>query len=134
MEPTDVPPYFWTINTTRTVRDMRLAMPVAVIFSTFPNADKAAEIARMLVDERLAACVNLVPGARSIYRWQGQLCDEVETLAIVKTTTERVDELTARLVSLHPYEVPEVIAVPISAGYAPYLAWIAAETDKTVGP
>lgn len=113
---------------------MRLAMPVAVIFSTFPNADKAAEIARMLVDERLAACVNLVPGARSIYRWQGQLCDEVETLAIVKTTTERVDELTARLVSLHPYEVPEVIAVPISAGYAPYLAWIAAETDKTVGP
>lgn len=88
----------------------------------------------MLVDERLAACVNLVPGARSIYRWQGQLCDEVETLAIVKTTTERVDELTARLVSLHPYEVPEVIAVPISAGYAPYLAWIAAETDKTVGP
>lgn len=105
-------------------------MPVAVVFSTFPSPDTAAEIARTLVDERLAACVNLVPSVRSIYRWQGQLCEEAETLAIIKTTSERLDALTVRLTALHPYEVPEVVAVPVTGGHAPYLAWVAGETAK----
>lgn len=100
-------------------------MAVAVVFSTFPDPDKAAEIARVLVDEQLAACVNIVPSVRSIYRWQGQVCNEAETLAIIKTTVERLDALTARLTELHPYDVPEVVAIPVTGGHEPYLAWVA---------
>ena len=101
-------------------------MSVIVVFSTFPSEDKAADIARTLVSEGLAACANLVPPVRSIYRWQGEICDERETLAILKTTRERFDALRDRLVTLHPYEVPEVIALPVEAGHAPYLDWVAA--------
>lgn len=100
-------------------------MAVIVVFSTFPTEDKAAEIARILVSEGLCACANLAPPVRSIYRWQGELCDERETLAIIKTTRERFDALRERLVALHPYEVPEVIALPVEAGHAPYLDWVA---------
>jgi periplasmic divalent cation tolerance protein len=103
-------------------------MPVVVVFSTFPNPDKAAEVARVLVGERLAACANLAPGVRSIYRWQGELADATETLAMFKTTSERVDALTERLRALHSHELPEVVALPVIAGSAPYLAWVTAET------
>jgi len=99
-------------------------MSVIVVFSTFPTEDKAAEIARTLVSEGHAACANLVPPVRSIYRWQGQICDERETLAIIKTTSERFEALRQRLVALHPYEVPEVIALPVEAGHAPYLVCV----------
>ncbi|MGE5182463.1 MAG: divalent-cation tolerance protein CutA [Acidobacteriota bacterium] len=102
-------------------------MSAVVVFSTFPGPEKAAEVARALVSEQLAACVNLVPAVRSIYRWQGELLDDAETLAIVKTTAERLDALTARLIALHPYELPEVIALPVTGGSAPYLAWVAGE-------
>ena len=98
-------------------------MSVVVVFSTFPSEDSAAEIARTLVTEGLVACVN-VQRVRSIFRWQGQLDDEVEALAIMKTTDDRVDALIARVKALHPYEVPEVIALPVVAGYAPYLQWV----------
>lgn len=104
------------------------AAPIVVVLSTFPTPDKAAEIARILVEEQLCACVNLVPQVRSIYRWQGAVSDETETLAIIKTTQERYDALAARLIALHPYEVPEMIAVPLVGGHAPYLAWVANET------
>lgn len=99
-------------------------MPHLVVFSTFPTADKAAEVARTLVTEKLAACVNLVGPIRSIYRWQGDISDDTETLAVIKTTREQFEEMRRRLVELHPYEVAEVIALPIEAGHAPYLAWI----------
>ncbi len=102
-------------------------MAVVVVFSTFPGPEKAAEVARALVSEQLAACVNLVPAVRSIYRWQGEILDDAETLAVVKTTAERLDALTARLIALHPYELPEVVALPVSGGSAPYLAWVAGE-------
>ncbi len=102
-------------------------MAVVVVFSTFPGPEKAAEVARALVSEQLAACVNLVPAVRSIYRWQGELLDDAETLALVKTTAERLDALTARLIALHPYELPEVVALPVGGGSAPYLAWVAGE-------
>jgi periplasmic divalent cation tolerance protein len=101
-------------------------VPVLVAISTFPTPEKAAEIARVLVDEQLAACVNLLPAVRSIYRWQGAVQDDAETLAIIKTTTERYDAMVARLVALHPYDVPELIALPIAAGHAPYLDWVLA--------
>ena len=100
-------------------------MPVLVAFSTFPNPDKAAEVARILVSENLAACVNLLQPVRSIYRWQGDISDDTEVLAVIKTTSERFDEMRKRLVELHPYEVAEVIALPVEAGHAPYLAWVA---------
>jgi periplasmic divalent cation tolerance protein len=105
-------------------------MPVLVVLSTFPNPDKAAEVARTLVNEQLAACVNLVSQIRSIYRWQGEVSDDVETLAVIKTTDERFEAMRARLVELHPYEVAEVIALPIEGGHAPYLAWVADSVTK----
>jgi periplasmic divalent cation tolerance protein len=97
---------------------------VLVVFSAFPSPEVAAEVARTLVTERLCACANLVPAVRSIYAWEGKLCDETETLAIMKTTTERLDALVARLRALHPYEVPEIVAVPVAGGHADYLAWV----------
>jgi periplasmic divalent cation tolerance protein len=103
-------------------------MPHLVVLSTFDSPDRAAEVARTLVSERLAACVNLVGPVRSIYRWEGTLRDDSETLAIIKTTSERFEAMRSRLVELHPYQVPEVVALPVDAGHAPYLAWVTGET------
>jgi periplasmic divalent cation tolerance protein len=97
---------------------------VLIAMSTFPSPGQAADAARALVEEKLAACVNLVPSVRSIYSWKGTISDDTETLAIIKTTRAQLFALTARLVALHPYEVPELVALPISGGHAPYLAWI----------
>lgn len=99
-----------------------------VVLVTTPTAEKAAEIARAVVGERLAACGNVVPGLRSIYRWQGQVQDDAEVLLLLKTTRARFEALRDRVLALHPYEVPEVIAVGVEAGSAAYLAWIARET------
>jgi len=99
-------------------------MTPMLALATFPSAEKAAEIARVLVEERLAACVNIIPAVRSIYLWDGKVCDDSEVLGIIKTTRERFDELGARYVELHPYDVPELIALPIVAGNAPYLDWL----------
>ena len=105
-----------------------LAAGVLVVMVTAPSADKAAEIARALVEERLAACGNVVPQLRSIYRWEGAVQDEAEALLLLKTTRARLEALRARVLSLHPYQVPEVIALPVEGGHAGYLAWIAAGT------
>ncbi len=99
-----------------------------VVFITTPTPEVAAQIARALVEERLAACGNVVPGLRSIYRWEGKIHDDAEALLVLKTTRARFEALRERALALHPYEVPEVIALPIEAGSAPYLEWIAAET------
>jgi periplasmic divalent cation tolerance protein len=101
-----------------------------VAFSTFPDADTAARVARALVEERLAACVNLVPTVRSIYRWQGQISDDAETLAVIKTTAERYPALAAKIAELHPYQVPEIIALPLADGHPPYLAWLAEQVHR----
>lgn len=97
---------------------------VSLVLVTAPPGDPAAALARQVVEEGLAACVNLVPSIRSIYRWQGAIEDESETLLVIKTRTEGVAALSARIVELHPYSVPEVIAIPIEQGHAPYLAWV----------
>ena len=99
-----------------------------VVLVTTPTPERAAEIARAVVDERLAACGNVVPGLRSIYRWEGKVQDDVEALLVLKTTRARFEALRERILALHPYQVPEVIALAIEAGSAPYLAWIGAET------
>ncbi|HEX9398629.1 MAG TPA: divalent-cation tolerance protein CutA [Anaeromyxobacter sp.] len=99
-----------------------------VVLVTTPTPERAAEIARAVVEERLAACGNVVPGLRSIYRWKGKIEDEPEALLVLKTTRARFEALRARVLALHPYEVPEVIGLHVEAGSAAYLAWIAAET------
>jgi periplasmic divalent cation tolerance protein len=104
------------------------ASDFVVVFVTAPDPDTAASLARALVGEKLAACVNIVPGLRSIYTWQGNLCDEQEVLCVVKTLRELFPALCARVTSLHPYQVPEIIALPIVDGHAPYLAWLRGET------
>jgi periplasmic divalent cation tolerance protein len=99
-----------------------------VVLVTTPGPEQAAGLARALVEERLAACGNVVPGLRSIYRWQGKVQDEAEALLVLKTTRARFEALRDRVLALHPYEVPEVIALRVEAGSAAYLAWIAEET------
>jgi len=102
-----------------------------IVYCTLPDTDDAARIARAVVEEKLAACVNLVPGVRSIYRWQGEVFDDGERLAIIKTTVDGFEALRARLVELHPYDTPEVIGVPIAAGHPPYLAWLTEACERS---
>ncbi|MCB9563287.1 MAG: divalent-cation tolerance protein CutA [Kofleriaceae bacterium] len=101
-----------------------MATDVLVVLCTLPAGDAAADIARAVVEERLAACVNLVPGVRSIYSWEGQLQDDAEQLAILKTTIDRFEELRARLLALHPASVPEILALPVQDGHLAYLGWV----------
>jgi periplasmic divalent cation tolerance protein len=95
-----------------------------VAFSTVGKAEDAERIARALVERRLAACVNVLPGVVSVYRWKGELCRDQELLLIMKTRTERLPALREALVALHPYELPELVALPIESGHPPYLAWL----------
>lgn len=104
------------------------AVTALVCFCTCPDPDCANRIAEALVGERLAACVNIVPGLRSVYRWQGALESADEVLLLVKTGREQLAALTARIRDLHPYELPEVIAVEVAGGSAAYLDWIAEQT------
>lgn len=99
-----------------------------LVFTMLPNADAAVALAKRVVEERLAACANILPAVRSIYRWQGKLQDENEVLVLMKTRQEHFERLKARILELHPYEVPEVLAVPVEQGYAAYLEWIAKGT------
>lgn len=97
-----------------------------LVLVTAPSADKASELARTLVEEQLAACGNVLPGVRSIYRWEGKVHDEPEALLILKTRAALFEPLRERIVSLHPYQVPEVLRLDVSAGHLPYLEWIGA--------
>jgi len=97
-----------------------------VVLITAPSEELAVTLARTLVEERLLACANIVPAVRSIYRWQGEVHDEREALLVCKTTSSKIEALKARLVALHPYETPELLALPIETGLEKYLAWIAA--------
>jgi periplasmic divalent cation tolerance protein len=80
------------------------------------------------VTEKLVACVNILPGLRSIYMWEGKVCDEEEVLCVLKTRRELFSALRDRVTALHPYQVPEIIALPLVDGSAPYLAWLRDET------
>ncbi|GAA6749344.1 divalent-cation tolerance protein CutA [Thermus brockianus] len=99
-----------------------------VVLITVPTEEVGRALARTLVEEGLAACVNIVPGLTSIYRWQGEVMEDRELLLIVKTTTFAFPKLKERVLSLHPYTVPEIIALPIAEGHGPYLAWLRANT------
>ena len=104
-------------------------MTISVVLCTAP-ADEAGGLARQVVERRLAACVNIVPRVRSIYRWQGEICDDEESLLVIKTRTDCVAALTEALIDLHSYDTPEVIALPIDAGAgnAAYLQWLFKES------
>jgi periplasmic divalent cation tolerance protein len=108
---------------------MRSTEPdVRVVLITAPDAETAARLARSLVEERLAACVNVVPEIRSFYRWEGAVHDDAEILLVVKTRADRAGELAARVVELHPYDVPEVLELPAAGGSAAYLGWVRSES------
>ncbi|MGH8453832.1 MAG: divalent-cation tolerance protein CutA [Nevskiales bacterium] len=97
---------------------------IRLLYCTCPDTDVAQCIARALVEQRLAACVNIVPGLRSVYRWKGEVQDDAECLLLIKTRESHIVAVTESIRRLHPYELPEVIAVPVIAGLAPYLDWI----------
>jgi periplasmic divalent cation tolerance protein len=101
-----------------------------VVFTTFGNEADAARVARTLVEERLVACANLLPGARSIYRWKAGVKDEREVVVLMKTRKQDWTALLSRLHELHPYETPECIAVRIAAGAPRYMAWL----DEALAP
>lgn len=103
-------------------------MPVLLSFTTCPDTETATRIADALVGERLAACVNVLPSVRSIYRWEGRLEHSDEVLLLAKTTAAHATRLQQRIVELHPYELPEVLLVESSGGLPAYLDWVAAET------
>jgi periplasmic divalent cation tolerance protein len=99
-------------------------MDARVVLTTFPDLEQAQKIARLLVVEGLAACVNLLPGAHSIYQWEGAVQGSAEVAGILKTTANRVSELQARYLELHPYEVPEFIVLTPESVSPAYLEWI----------
>jgi periplasmic divalent cation tolerance protein len=99
-----------------------------VALSTVESVADAERIASTLVEERLAACVNVIGGLRSIYRWQGSVQRDDEVLLVIKTTRARFGELRQRLLAEHPYDVPELIALDVADGALPYLDWIRSET------
>lgn len=101
-----------------------------ICFCACPDPDTAERIADALVEERLAACVNIVPGMRSVYRWQDRIERTDEVLLMIKTMPDRFDPLKARLLALHPYELPELIAVETDLGHPDYLGWVATQTRR----
>ncbi len=107
---------------------------VHVVLVTAPNDAEAARIARTLVEERLVACVNLLPSIRSIYRWEGAVEEATEILMILKSARERVDEVRDRLIELHPYDEPEFLALDVIEGSKSYLNWVLAETRRPERP
>lgn len=102
------------------------ATEALVVLVTVPNDETADKLAEALVGERLAACVNVVGGVRSVYRWKGAVERDQELLCVCKTTRAGFERLRARVVELHPYELPEVIALPLAEAHAPYVEWIKA--------
>lgn len=108
-----------------------MSTDVRTILLTAPDADTAERLGRTLVEERLAACANVVPGLISVFRWEGEVQREAEVLVIVKTVDARVEEVRARVVDLHPYDVPEVLVLPVLDGHEPYLAWVREEVAGT---
>jgi len=103
---------------------------IVTVYATFADADEAARIARTLVEERLAACANILGPIRSIYRWEGRIEDASEVAALFKTRADRADALIARLAELHSYEVAAAAVFPIANIHPPFGAWIEAETAE----
>lgn len=98
-----------------------------VVLTTMPDQGAATALASRLVEERSIACANIVPGVTSIYRWDDEVRQDSEVLVVMKTTAGQADALQSRVEVLHPYDVPEILVLPVVAGHAPYLEWVASE-------
>jgi periplasmic divalent cation tolerance protein len=98
--------------------------PIRIVLTTAANPEEAAALAHTLVEERLAACATLLPGAQSIYRWKGEIESSTETLLLLKTGTEQLAALEARLLELHSYETPEFLVLKVDASSHPYMDWL----------
>ena len=101
---------------------------VHILFSTVKSAQTAEKIASTVVEEGLAACVNVLPGVSSYFQWKGEIQHEQEFMLILKTSTDRLRELIERVKNLHPYEVPEIVSLTVEEGYQPFLDWVECET------
>jgi periplasmic divalent cation tolerance protein len=104
-------------------------MEATIVLCTVPTDEHARRIARALVEERLAACVSILPGIRSIFRWQNNISDDPEFMLMIKTRRELYNRLFHRIQELHPYEVPEIIALGVTGASSAYLSWLQASTD-----
>ncbi len=104
-------------------------MDTLLVLTNTPDLTTAKDLARMLVERRLAACVNILPNVQSIYRWQGEIESADEIPLLIKTTTERYPALQAAIAEAHPYAVPEIIALPITKGLPAYLRWVIESTE-----
>lgn len=102
---------------------------VLIVLTNCPDAEVADRIARTLVEQKLAACVNRMPAVDSVYRWQGAVERAVEVPLLIKSTRERLPEVQEAIRALHPYEVPEILAIPVVAGLPAYLRWVVGETQ-----
>jgi periplasmic divalent cation tolerance protein len=100
-----------------------------ILLCTCPDEAVAADLSTRLVEQGLAACINRFPGLTSVYKWEGEMKSGTEVQLVIKTSASAVDNLIDELQQLHPYELPEIIAVPITAGYGPYLDWIRESTS-----
>lgn len=99
-------------------------MSAVIALVTAPDRESGEALARALVEERLAACANLLPGVTSLFRWEGAVQRETEVLLVLKTTSELAPRLTTRVPELHPYDVPEVLVISVAGGHGPYIDWI----------
>ena len=105
------------------------APDTVVVLTTLASEDEAVALVGALLERRLVACGTVLPGARSLYRWEGKLADEREAVVLLKTTRARLPDIDAAFRERHPYALPELLAVPVAAGLARYVAWVSAETD-----
>ncbi|MGE0448595.1 MAG: divalent-cation tolerance protein CutA [Vicinamibacterales bacterium] len=103
---------------------------VVIALTTVPSVEVGEEIARSLVEARLAACVNVLPAMTSIYRWNGAVHREPEHQLVIKTAKSLIDALRERVAALHPYDLPELLVIPVSDGEPAYLAWVLQETEE----
>lgn len=103
-------------------------MSMLLVITNLPDQASAEALARQLIDDRVAACVNILAPCRSVYRWQGAVETASEVPMLIKSTLERYSDLEAAIRARHPYELPEIIAVPVTAALPAYLAWVTAET------
>lgn len=102
---------------------------IVTLLTTTTSIEEASRIARVLVRERLAACANIIPRISSVYRWDGEVQEEEETMLVIKTTATQLDALEARVVELHSYDVPELLCIPVVAGHQPYITWVNSEVE-----
>ncbi|HYD54079.1 MAG TPA: divalent-cation tolerance protein CutA [Gemmatimonadaceae bacterium] len=103
-----------------------------VVLTTLASVDEAVALVRVLLERRLIACGTVLPGARSLYRWQGKIADEQEAVVLLKTRSARLEALRDAFGELHPYKVPELLAMPVSFGLDKYLEWIGSETSLSL--